>query len=178
MKICIDPGHGGRDPGGQTNNPFAYQEKEFNLNFSLLLEERLEELGHWVVVVRRRDRYVSLNARANFANRLNADLFISIHANAAANPTVEGMEIYHFPGSNSGRLAAEHIFNRMIDAFPDHRNRGVKTANFDVLRLTLMPAVLIECEFLTNPTQLLFLTNPDSQAKLATAIADGINSFF
>ena len=177
MKICIDPGHGGRDSGGQTDNPFAYQEKEFNLNFSLLLEERLEQFGHWVVVVRRRDRYVSLNSRANFANRLNADLFISIHANAAANPSVEGMEIYHFPGSSNGNRAAEHIFNSMIDAFPDHKNRGIKTANFDVLRLTLMPAVLIECEFLTNPTQLRFLTNPDSQARLATAIADGVNSF-
>ncbi len=177
MKICIDPGHGGRDPGGKTDNPFLYHEKEFNLNFSLLLEERLEEFGHWIVVVRRHDRYVSLNARANFANRLNAELFISIHANAAANPTVEGMEIYHFPGSANGRRAAEHILNNMVGAFPDHRNRGVKEANLAVLRLTLMPAILIECEFLTNPTQLVFLTNPDNQANLASAIANGVNEY-
>ena len=71
MTICIDPGHGGRDPGGQTDNPFAYQEKEFNLNFSLMLEERLEQFGHWVVVVRRRDRYVSLNSKAKSAGTVN-----------------------------------------------------------------------------------------------------------
>jgi N-acetylmuramoyl-L-alanine amidase len=177
MKICIDPGHGGSDSGGKTDNPFFYLEKEFNLTFSLLLEKKLKELGHSVVMVRRSDHSVSLEARASFANRLKAGLFVSIHANAASNPRIEGMEVFHFPGSKNGHLAAEHVLNSMIAAFPNHRNRGVKEANLVVLRLTLMPAILIECEFLTNPTQLLFLTNPENQKKLATAIANGLNKY-
>ena len=87
------------------------------------------------------------------------------------------MEVFYFPGSKNGHLAAEHVPNSVTAAFPNHKNRGVKVANFTVLRLTLMPAVLIECEFLTNPTQLLFLTNPQNQKKLVTAIANSLNKY-
>ena len=76
MKICIDPGHGGVDPGAIGIDPFRLEEKEFNLRLSLLLEEELETRGHWTVMTRRRDRSLSLQARANFANRLGARFFI------------------------------------------------------------------------------------------------------
>ena len=177
MKACIDAGHGGSDPGAIGTQPFRLEEKEFNLALSRTLEEELEARGHWVVMTRRRDRTLGLAARAGFANRLEAEFFISIHANAASSALPEGMEVYHFPGSEAGASAATYILESMIATFPDHNNRGVKEANFAVLRLTGMPAVLVECEFLTNPQQLRFLADPAVQQELAAGIADGIEQW-
>jgi N-acetylmuramoyl-L-alanine amidase len=143
MKICIDAGHGGSDPGAVGTRPFRLAEKKFTLSLSLLLEEELEALGHWVVMARRRNRTLGLAARAGFANRLDAEFFVSIHANAASDPTIQGMEVFHFPGSSAGRVAARLILDEMIAAFSGHRDRGVKEANFTVLRETHMPAVLV-----------------------------------
>jgi len=142
MKICIDAGHGGSDPGTVGTSPFRLAEKTVALQISLLLEQELEERGHWVVMTRRTDRTLSLLARARFANRLKADLFASVHANAAASAAVEGMEVYHFPGSREGRRVAVAVLAGLVSAFPRHRNRGVKEANFAVLRETTMPAIL------------------------------------
>lgn len=174
MKICIDAGHGGTDAGAIGRKPFTLLEKEFNLQLSLRLEEDLKAVGHEVIMVRRVDRTFSLSARANFANTFSAELFISIHANAAASEHAEGMEVFHFPGSFPGRRVAESVLGSMIQAFPDHKNRGVKEANFAVLRLTSMPAVLVECEFLTHPAQLQFLADASCQEKLAAAVARGV----
>lgn len=177
MKICIDPGHGGGDPGAIGTQPFRMEEKDFNLSLALLLEEELEARGHWTIMTRRRDRSISLPGRADFSNRLGADFFISIHANAAETPAVGGMEVYHFPGSDEGRNVATLVLEKMIAAFPDHKDRGVKEANFTVLRLTEMTSILIESEFLSNPAQLEFLADPRNQKNLALAISEGIDAF-
>lgn len=177
MKICIDPGHGGYDPGAIGTQPFELEEKNFNLSLALLLEEELESGGHWTIMTRRPDRSLSRPARADFANRLEADLFVSIHANSAETPTVEGMEVFCFPGSVTGQSAATQVLDEMIAMFPDHRNRGVKEGDYEVLRLTKMTAIIIESEFLTNPAQLEFLADPENQSNLALAISAGINAF-
>ncbi len=177
MKICVDAGHGGSDPGAIGTQPMRLEEKTFNLVTALVLERLLEERGHWVVMTRRQDRALSLGARAGFANRLEAELFVSIHANAAASATPEGMEVFHFPGSTRGEAAAREILQSMHDRLPGHQDRGTKEANFSVLRLTYMPAVLVECEFLTAPHQLEFLANPENQLAIAEAIALGIDSW-
>ena len=176
MKICIDPGHGGMDSGAVGTEPFHLEEKDFNLELALLLEGELQSRGHMVVMTRRRDRSLGLSSRANFANRLDAKLFVSIHANAAGTPSAEGMEVFHFPGSASGNNAATTVLNEMVANFPNNRNRGVKEANFAVLRLTDMPAILVECEFISNPVQLQFLADPQNRQQLAAAIADGIDA--
>ncbi len=176
MKICIDPGHGGEDPGAIGTDPFRLEEKEFNLKLSLLLEEELETRGHWTVMTRRRDRSLSLRARADFANRLGAELFISIHANGSEIPAAEGMEVFYYPGSSAGQSTANHVLENMIAAFPEHRNRGVKEANFAVLRLTDMPAIEVESEFISNPTQLQFLADHENQRALAVSIANGVDA--
>ena len=182
MKICIDPGHGGADPGAISIAPatarepaITLKERDFTLDVALLLEEELARCGHSVLLTRRRDRSLKLNARAAHANRHAADLFISIHANAAANPAAEGIEVFHFPGSTAGKSLADRIMRRLAAAFPGHVNRGVKPANFAVLRLTDMPAVLVECEFLTNPDRLRrFLSCPGKRQEIAVAIAAGV----
>ena len=87
------------------------------------------------------------------------------------------MEVYHFPGSDEGRNVATLVLEKMIAAFPDHKDRGVKEANFTVLRLTEMTSILIESEFLSNPAQLEFLADPRNQKNLALAISEGIDAF-
>lgn len=177
MKICVDAGHGGTDPGAIGRRPFTLREKDFTLQLALKLEEELTSDGVEVIMVRRTNRTFSLAGRANFANTYAADLFISIHANAAANVAAEGMEVFHFPGSDQGHHLASRILDSMIQTFPDHKNRGVKEANFAVLRLTRMPAVLVECEFLTHPDQLQFLADEANQRAMASAIAAGVFEF-
>jgi N-acetylmuramoyl-L-alanine amidase len=176
MRVCVDAGHGGADPGAIGTVPFRLEEKHVNLDIALLLAKELESRGHWVVMTRRRDRSVSLEGRARFANRLRAEFFVSVHANAAGTAAMRGMEIFHFPGFAPSRRCAEAVLNALLAAFPRHKNRGVKEANFAVLRLTNMPAILIETEFLTNPTQLQFLALPENQHLLAAAIANGIEA--
>ena len=122
------------------------------------------------------DRTLSLGARARFANQHGAELFVSIHANAAAGAQAEGMEVFHFPGSNSGAKFAKPVLKAMLNAFPGHKERGVKEANFAVLRLTRMTAILVECEFLTNPKQLRFLAKQANRQGLAQAIAAAIDA--
>ncbi len=176
MRVCIDAGHGGRDPGAIGRQPFELAEKEVTLAVALLLEQELEARGHWAVMTRRCDRSLSLSARAAFANRLGAEVFVSVHANAAASAEAQGMEVFHFPGSPRGQLLAGEILRSLL-RLEGHRDRGVKEANFAVLRLTRMPAVVVECEFLTHPAGLEFLADPESQRALAERIADGIESF-
>lgn len=175
MRVCVDAGHGGRDAGAIGTDPFRLAEKEVTLQVALLLEEELELRGHAVIMTRRVDRTLGLLARARFANRLRADLFVSVHANAAASPAVEGIEVYHFPASLTGRRAAVAILDELLSQLPDHRSRGVKEANFAVLRETAMSAVLVETEFITQPRQLRFLASPAGQEALADAVADGID---
>ncbi|MEM1181147.1 MAG: N-acetylmuramoyl-L-alanine amidase [Acidobacteriota bacterium] len=176
MRVCVDPGHGGTDPGAVGTDPFELLEKDVNLAVALMLEEELEAMGHGVIMTRRQDRSLGLTARAHFANRFATDLFVSVHANAGA-PSAEGMEVFNFPGSIKGSAAAKLVLDEMVGDFPDHRNRGVKEANFTVLRRTIMPAILVELEFLTNPQQLVFLADVGNQRVLAAAIARGVDGF-
>ena len=174
MKVCVDAGHGGADPGAIGSEPRRLEEKDVTLALAFLLEEELAIRGHEVIMTRRQDRTLALDARAEFANRYEAELLLSIHCNAAADPRVEGMEVFHRPGSSAGRAVAATILTHMLAAFPGHENRGVKEADFTVLRETTATGVLVEAEFLTNPTQLKFLADAKNQRGLARAIAEGV----
>ena len=174
MKICIDAGHGGTDPGAIGNDPFQLQEKNVTLAVALFLEQELSDFGHHILMTRRQDRTLDLSARSGFANRHEADLFVSIHTNSAGNPAAEGMEVFHYEGSTEGFAAARAVLDELISTFPNHRRRGEKTANFHVLRETNMAAILVELEFISHPEQLQFLADEDNQRKLAAAIARGV----
>lgn len=174
MRICLDPGHGGTDPGAIGREPFELREKEVNLALAGHLESEIDSHGWEAILTRRQDRTLAPYARAVFANRYEADLFVSLHANAAATGEAEGIEVFHFPGSRRGRSVAFHILDRLLYHFPEHRNRGIKTANFTVLRRTVMPAVLVEHEFLTHARQLEFLADPCNRELLARAVFEGV----
>ena len=171
MKVCIDPGHGGADPGACYH---GLREADIVLAVAGLLEIELMARGHLVAMTRRRDDFIDLYRRAAYANEVGAALFVSIHCNAAVNPEAHGMEVFHFARSPRGEALARQILGTMARRFPDHRNRGVKPATFAVLRKTKMPAALVELEFLSNLAGSAFLSEPANQRRLARAIADGI----
>lgn len=175
--IAIDAGHGGDDTGA-INRAIGINEKTVTLAISQQLQKILESHGHEVLMTRRTDVFVPLGQRADLANTAGAEIFVSIHCNSAENVSATGIETYYHPNSEMGQALATEVHRALIAAFPSHQNRGVKSANFQVLRETQMPACLVETEFISNNQQAQFLANPANQEKIARAIADGIKAYF
>lgn len=169
--IVIDPGHGGEDNGAAWG--FA-EEDDINLGIAFLLRCELEKKGFEVLMTRTHDAPVSLFQRTYYANKAKADLFVSIHCDAFHQTSARGMTVHVYSGSVRSRGIASAISASLTNRFPDHRDRGVKESNFHVLRETDMPAVLVECEFLSNPETRRFLREPEHQLSLARGITRGI----
>ena len=170
LRVVIDPGHGGSDAGAIGIG--GLREKEINLSISREVEQILERNNIQVVMTRRNDRDVELEPRTVLANRVSADLFVSIHSNSVDGyrPEVNGVETYYY---QSGRRLAEYIQGSILESF-DTRNRGVRQARFYVLRHTRMPAVLVEVGFLSGRHDARILSNPTQRRRMAQAIARGI----
>lgn len=168
--VIIDPGHGGKDPGAVGIG--SIQEKQIVLSISQQVTRILEKQGIQVRMTRDSDYFVSLEGRSEMANRLNADVFVSIHANSAgAGKTgVSGYETYYY---QNGRDLAQ-IIHRNIIRRVDVRDRKIKQARFFVLRKSNMPSVLLETGFVTGTEDAAKLTNPNFQRQMAEAIAAGI----
>ncbi|PJB45230.1 MAG: hypothetical protein CO108_07750 [Deltaproteobacteria bacterium CG_4_9_14_3_um_filter_63_12] len=145
--ICLDPGHGGTDPGA---TGCGLIEEEINLDTQLKLRSLLQAAGFVVIMTREIDVSVGLTARASYANSNGADRFVSIHSNSATNATATGIETYcSTTGSNSSFDLRDRIQTEMLAAWP-LTNRGGKTASFTVLTATAMPATLSELAFIVN----------------------------
>jgi N-acetylmuramoyl-L-alanine amidase len=125
-----------------------------------------------VRLTRSSDYFVSLQGRTDMANRMNADLFVSIHANSAgrSKPHVSGLETYYF---QSGRSLAATIHRNVLRRV-NVKDRKVRQARFYVLRKSAMPAVLVETGFVTGTEDAAKLTNSGYQKQMAEAIAAGI----
>jgi N-acetylmuramoyl-L-alanine amidase len=175
--IAIDAGHGGTDTGA-INQQVGINEKTVTLAIAQKLKKVLEDRGHRVRMTRSEDVFVELTRRAEIANTAGVEIFVSIHCNSAETPTATGIETYHHTNSTNGRVLAAKIHDAVIAAFPAHANRGVKSANFVVLRETQMPASLVETEFISNNQQAQFLKDSANQQKIAVAIADGVKAYF
>ncbi|WP_350343719.1 N-acetylmuramoyl-L-alanine amidase [Proteinivorax tanatarense] len=174
--IVIDPGHGGSSTGAVGVGGLL--EKEIVLDISLIAEEKLKARGARVFLTRRSDRRVSLEERARIANSNNADIFVSVHVNGFTSPSANGTETYwHTRGSNSSRRIAGIMQRRMLSAL-GLRDRGVKQANFYVLRETRMPAVLLEPLFITNPQEAELIKRVETKEKIAEVILNGIIEFY
>jgi N-acetylmuramoyl-L-alanine amidase len=180
MKICIDPGHGGYDPGAV--GPSGLREKDVTLAVALLLADLLRQAGCEVFLTRTGDTTSwtpeeDLQRRCDLANQAGADLFISIHANAAGNPAATGTETYCYRRGGQGERVAAAIQQQLVAALglPD---RGVKTASFYVLQHTAMAAVLAELAFISNPREEALLSTPAFQQQAARAIAQAIGSLY
>lgn len=169
-RIIIDPGHGGDDPG--TIGIGGIREKDIILPISLDVAEILRKQDIEVIMTRDSDYFVSLQGRTDMANDIDADLFVSIHANAInlSRPDVNGLETYYY---KNGRRLAEVIHWSILNGV-EIDNRGIRRARFYVLRHSIMPAVLVEVGFLTGAVDNSRLKDPDHRRLMAEAIANGI----
>ncbi len=169
--VVIDPGHGGRDPGAVGIN--GLQEKQVVNDIAPRVAAILREQGANVVMTRDSDIEVDLAPRVQTAERVNASIFVSIHANAISmsRPDVNGLETFY--ASDSGRRLADTVHGTVLRAM-GMRDRRVKAARFYVIRRTSMPAILIETGFVTGAEDAPNLANPAWRERMAQAIAEGI----
>ena len=194
--IVIDPGHnfGGDDGAYATNNGITYVERDLNMQVAVKLKEKLEAQGYKVIMTRNpSDRETlevteSLTKRVNIANNANADLFVSIHHNSAS-AAASGVEVYYSSkpkdevfggGYNDSRLSTSMNMAASISTALANNtgaiNRGAKDGNLFVIRNTNMPAVLIECGFISNPNEAQKCASSYYQDLEATAIANAITA--
>lgn len=167
--ICIDPGHGGIQPGAAYGGRL---EKDATLSISMRLRDKLEESGYRVIMTRETDIDVSLKRRCEISNGAGADAFVSIHLNSSTNPTAHGAETWKWERAK-GALA-EAVQTALIAA-SGFKDRGVKsTTAFYVLRHTVAPALVVECGFLSNESERGRLFDEAMQDKIAAGIARGI----
>lgn len=146
-KVCLDAGHGGTDPGATSGKLY---EKDINLKVVKTMQECLEPYVD-VVLTRDTDKTVSLEERVNIANKANVDLYFSVHCNSSINTAAKGWECYIVgKGGNAEKLAKRVESHTFTDANLGLRDRGIKVANFYVLKETDAPAVLVENAFISN----------------------------
>jgi len=178
MKICIDAGHGGSQPGAVGYS--GTLEKDITLAVALKLRQILLKQGFSVVMTRESDKDVrttkqpnELQARCDVANNAKADIFISIHCNAADDKTAHGAETWYTEKDVKSKVLANCIQSELIKQIR-RTDRGVKVGNYYVTRYTKMPAVLVELAFISNPEEEKLLKSEDFQYKCALGIANGL----
>ena len=196
--VVLDPGHGGHDKGALSRYG---SEKDFALDVARTLRTLLQAKGLRVIMTREGDYFVPLEVRAQIANAARNSIFVSIHFNATdRDPNATGFEIFSFtprgapstsddsvaPSSLSVQAGTEVdaksvalsacIYHSMIGHIPEF-DRGIKRARFAVLRLTRVPAVLVEGGFLTERGESQLIAKKDWRVKLAQAISAGVENY-
>jgi len=185
--IVIDPGHGGNDSGAVRKHRrgliFSYKlkEKDINLDIAKRVKRYLRGTDTRVILTRERDEFISLKNRVKLAKKYKADIFVSIHANAAWDKKMMGIETYYprKARNKSGSLRkesmklAESIHESLIRHMRA-RDRGIKKAMFYVLRNAYMPAVLVEVGFISNYYEAKLLRKSSYRKKVAQVIVQGI----
>ncbi|KGF88998.1 N-acetylmuramoyl-L-alanine amidase [Prochlorococcus marinus] len=171
--VVIDPGHGGPDPGAIGIG--GIRETDVVLEVSKIVEKILSEKGVKVRLTRKNEVDLDLPQRVSFANYEDADIFVSIHANASRGKRkdINGLETFYFRGWR-GRLLAKRIQKQILRVSPGSPDRGVKQGRFYVIKNTRMPAVLVEIGFLTGRLDARRLEKTTHRKRIAYAIAKGI----
>ncbi|MBO0696063.1 MAG: N-acetylmuramoyl-L-alanine amidase [Verrucomicrobia bacterium] len=167
--IVIDAGHGGYDRGGIPGQQVA--EKEMTLDVAQRLQKVLAASGYHVVMTRDSDVFVTLGTRVAIANAYPNAIFVSIHFNSAKRSGAGGIETYFYDRSALPLASAIHYF---VTGGAPSANRNVRRRGYYVLRKTRIPAVLVECGFLTNPTEAALAQTASYRQKLAEEIAAGV----
>ncbi len=171
--VVIDPGHGGSDPGAIGIG--GIKETDVVLEVSKIVKKLLTDKGVKVLLTRKNEIDLDLPLRVSFANNTDADIFVSIHANASRGKRrdINGLETFYYRGWR-GRLLAKKIQKQILKVSPGSPDRGVKQGRFYVIKNTSMPAVLVEIGFLTGRLDARRLEKATHRKRLAYAIAKGI----
>jgi N-acetylmuramoyl-L-alanine amidase len=187
-----DPGHGGADPGAVDGvNPaegdqLVTEEDDVALAVCLAVRDLRTVAGRRVMLTRDTERTVSLDERAQLANRAGAALFVSIHLNSAANTEACGIETWYHAQSPRGMRLATCLYGALVEAMPELpavARRGVRSdttryrSGFAVLRETIAPAALVELGFLSNPGDERQANDPAWVARVAGALARGVDDY-
>ena len=167
--VVIDAGHGGYDRGGIPGQRVS--EKDMTLDVAQRLKNVLSASGYRVVMTRDSDVFVPLGTRTAIANQYRNAIFVSIHFNSATRRGADGIETYFYSRDSLALASAIHHY---VAGGAPSPNRGVRRRGYFVLRRTNIPAILVECGFLTNPTEASYAQNASYRQKLAEEIAAGI----
>src|SRR5881392_1662323 len=169
ITVVIDAGHGGHDRGGIPGQSVA--EKEMTLDVAQRLRNVLAASGYRVVMTRDSDVFVPLGTGVAIANSYGNAIFVCIHFNATKRAGASGIETYFYSRDSLPLASAIHYF---VTGGAPSANRGVRRRGYYVLRRTSVPAVLVECGFLTNPTEAAYAQSASYRQKLAEEIAAGV----
>src|SRR5438552_96743 len=167
--VVIDAGHGGFDRGGIPGQRIP--EKEMTLDVAQRLKALLAASGYRVIMTRDSDVFVPLPTRVSIANSYQNAIFVCIHFNSAKRMGASGIETYFYSRESLPLASAVHYY---VAGGAPTSNRGVRRRGFYVLRKTKIPAVLVECGFLTNPSEGDYAQTASYRQKLAEEIAAGI----
>jgi N-acetylmuramoyl-L-alanine amidase len=170
--VAIDPGHGGRDPGAI--GPSGLREADIVLDISRRVRDLLVRDGLRVVMIREADVTVELADRPRLAREAGASIYVSIHANANGRATVNGSETYYLTPQS---LVLAQMIQDELGIVLRLPSRGIKTANFLVLRDSGIPSVLVESAFISNADDEVRLRDGAFRQALAAAIHRGITRF-
>ncbi|MDV2683792.1 N-acetylmuramoyl-L-alanine amidase [Alkalihalophilus lindianensis] len=174
IKIFIDPGHGGTDPGAVAH---GLREKDLVLTIALALKRYLEQFENVEIMLSREDdRFLTLSQRTQMANAWGADIFISVHINAGGGA---GFETFIFNSSvSTATISNQHIIHAEIMKAIGGNDRGKKRANFAVLRTSNMPAILTEAAFIDNAIDAVKLKDPRFIESVVRGHGEGIVKVF
>lgn len=167
--VIVDAGHGGHNRGARAYR--GQYEKDLTLDTANRLANILRKRGFRVIMTRSSDQFVSLDRRVNISNASRDSIFVSVHYNWVRYPSGRGTETFYY-SERSRRLAA-NVQAELARSY-NTPNRGVKRRGFYVLRKNSRPAILVECGFISNPSDNAFIQTASGRQKIAEAIAQGI----
>ncbi len=184
--IVIDAGHGGRDGGSVGVNGTI--EKKINLEYALLLKQKLVKDGYKVVLTRENDdglysafaknkKQSDMNARFKIIENANPNLVISIHMNSYINPSAQGATTYYRVGDGASKTCAD-LIQKSLATYCGARFQTGKVGDYYMLNCSYYTAVLIECGFISNPEEEKLLNSDDYKNKLINAIYNGVLLYF
>jgi N-acetylmuramoyl-L-alanine amidase len=181
--VLIDSGHGGFDPGkvGIGHN----LEKDINLQIAKKLQAYLEQGGSTVLMTRVNDEALAskkaedMRERIAIANNYKSDILVSIHQNSYPSENVQGAQVFYFDNQENSKKLALYV-QEEIKAFvdPENRREAKSNSNYYMLKKSKTPAIIVECGFLSNPSDTNKLTDDEYQEKIAWAIYKGIIKYF
>ncbi|MBW4829493.1 MAG: N-acetylmuramoyl-L-alanine amidase [Clostridiaceae bacterium] len=176
--IVIDPGHGGEDPGTIGVNHSL--EKDINLDISKRLYKKLKRKGYEVIITRDIDEYIDNNQRAKLANEEKAKIFISIHCNSVKNnSSANGVQILYYPSNKAtnNELLAQTMLDEVLRNTGANSKGIVERKDLIVLNQTNMPAIVVECGFLSNEDEANLLGTHRYQRKIVNGIVKGLENY-